>query len=231
MSSQPTGGRQSQSRGRTRSPRLGPAQWTEAERAAANAGTNQGTVTDMKPDITDELDDDDDDIHWTLKTTIDSSKYMHLYRLPHKLSAANYVTWITLMESTLETVELYEYCVGKVSFSNPSSKLEARRWKRANNLVRAILTANMTEEVVNQLGHNKVASVIWSEARRLFAGQTTTDWTLTITNLVTTKFVEGEDLTAHIAKMKSYHCDLIMMQWDIDDALYACFLCISMPLT
>lgn len=56
-----------------------------------------------------------------------------------------------------------------------------------------------------------------------------TDWTLIITALVTTRYTDGEDAAAHITKMKTYRCDLLMMQRDIDDELFACFLCISMP--
>jgi hypothetical protein len=58
-----------------------------------------------------------------------------------------------------------------------------------------------------------------------------TDYTLTITSLVTTKFVDGEDPAAHIAKMKGFHHDLMLMNRDLNDSLFVCFLCISMPLT
>ncbi|KAF5377001.1 hypothetical protein D9615_007326 [Tricholomella constricta] len=168
--------------------------------------------------------------HWTLEQDIEPSKYQHLLRLPHKLSATNYITWTTMIESTLDTVDLFDYCQGLVPKPDDmTERIAAQRWKRANAQVRAILTTNMTEEVVNQLGHHREAAVIWLEAQRLFAGRTLTDWTLTITSLVTTKYVDGDDLPAHIARMKGYRRDLIMMQRDIDDDLYACFLRISMP--
>ncbi|TFY56531.1 hypothetical protein EVJ58_g7579 [Rhodofomes roseus] len=87
----------------------------------------------------------------------------------------------------------------------------------------------MTEEVLAQIGYLKNAASIWAEARRLYAGQSSTDWTMTITNLVTTRYAVGQDLLAHIAKMKGFCRDLILMNRDIDDELYACFLRISMP--
>jgi len=74
-----------------------------------------------------------------------------------------------------------------------------------------------------------MAKEIWKEARHLFSGQTLTDWMLTISSMVTTKFIDGEDISMHIAKMKSYHRDLIMMNRNIDDDLFACFVRISMP--
>ncbi|TFY63604.1 hypothetical protein EVJ58_g3163 [Rhodofomes roseus] len=135
-----------------------------------------------------------------------------MYNLPHKLSPSNYLVWSTLMEATLETVELFEYCTGAVP-----------------QPIRAILNANMTEEVLAQIGYLKNAASIWAEARRLYAGQSSTDWTMTITNLVTTRYADGQDLLAHIAKMKGFRRDLILMNRDIDDELYACFLRISMP--
>jgi len=209
------------SRGRSLSPRLRPAQWgTPGQPTSVSPGgatAHAGTTTIGSND------------HWTLKETVDAAKFHHLFRLPHKLSASNYVTWITMIESTLDTADLFEYCTGHVQQPSSSDVDGTLRWRRANALVRAVLTTNMTEEVVNQVSHLKVASAIWREARRLFAGQTTTDWTLIITNLVTTKYVDGEDLPAHIAKMKSFRRDLILMNRNIDDDLFACFLRISMP--
>src|ERR1700683_1018567 len=37
--------------------------------------------------------------------------------------------------------------------------------------------------------------------------------------------VDRED----IAKMKAFHCDLTLMNCDLDNSLFGCFLCISMP--
>jgi hypothetical protein len=87
----------------------------------------------------------------------------------------------------------------------------------------------MVEEVAVQMSHLQSAHEIWSEARRLFSGQTMTDFTLTITSLVTMKYVDGEDVAAHIAKMKSFCQDLMLMNRDLEDGLFACFLRISMP--
>src|SRR6266436_6506328 len=84
-------------------------------------------------------------------------------------------------------------------------------WRAANALVRSILVTNMSEEVAVQMSHLRNASEIWSEAKRLFSRQTMTDYTLTITSLVTTKFVDGEDPATHIAKMKGYRRDLMLM--------------------
>ena len=89
----------------------------------------------------------------------------------------------------------------------------------------------MSEDIVVQISHIKLASEIWSEARRLFSGQTITDFTLTITSLVTTKYVDGKDIPAHLAKIKGYCHDLTLMGRDIDDGLFACFMRISMPPT
>ncbi|KAG2073033.1 hypothetical protein BDR04DRAFT_961388, partial [Suillus decipiens] len=166
--------------------------------------------------------------HWTLRKTIKASRYHHLLRLPHKLSPSNYITWMTTMEAALETADLLDYCTGEVTTSTSDSSKVQKHWVKANALIRSILTANMTEEVIWQIGHIK-SSEIWSEATHLFAGQTLTDWTLLITSLISTKYQEGEDVTVHIAKMRSYCRDLILMRRDIDDTLFAAFVCISMP--
>jgi hypothetical protein len=81
--------------------------------------------------------------------------------------------------------------------------------------------------------HSSVTSAaeIWAEARRLFAGQTITDCMLTITNLITEKYEEGEDIEEHIAKFRAWKRDLLLMQRDIPDDLYACLLRILMPAT
>ena len=82
-----------------------------------------------------------------------------------------------------------------------------------------------------QVSHLKIAKDIWDEAKCLFSGQILMDFTLTITALVTTKYVDGKDITAHLVKMKGLHHDLTLMGRDIDDGLFACFLRISMPPT
>ena len=98
-------------------------------------------------------------------------------------------------------------------------------------LIRSILVTNMSEEIVVQVSHLKIAKDIWDEAKHLFSGQTLTDFTLTITALVTTKYVDGEDVITHLAKMKGLRHDLTQMGRDVDDGLFACFLRISMPPT
>ena len=87
----------------------------------------------------------------------------------------------------------------------------------------------MTEEDVCQLGYYSEAHIIWTKAKQLCSGQTLIYWVLVITRLVTTKYVEDEDLSAYIAKIKAFKRDLILMQRDISDDLFACFLRISMP--
>ena len=62
----------------------------------------------------------DDDEHWTLQKEIDPSKFQHLLHLPHKLSESNYITWLTMMESNLETIDIFDYCTGNVLKPNPS---------------------------------------------------------------------------------------------------------------
>jgi hypothetical protein len=132
------------------------------------------------------------------------------------------------VEATLDTIDLVEYVNGKIR-THKSSQTNYPNWRAANALVRSILITNMAEEVAIQMSHLRSAHEIWSEARRLFSGQTMTDFTLTITSLVTTKYVDGEDVAAHIAKMKGFRRDLMLMDRDLEDGLFACFLRISMP--
>lgn len=181
--------------------------------------------------IDESSDNDNDPTHWMLKGSIDPSKHSGLYRLQHKLKPDNYVSWMSTLKSALETVDLFTYCTDSVLLSAKSPNKIVKRWYKADAAIRLILTSNMTEEVVAQLGHIDRASDMWSEARRLFAGHTLTDWTLLVTALITTKYADGEDLTAHITKMKSYRRDLILMKHDIADDLFACFFRISMPST
>jgi hypothetical protein len=158
---------------------------------------------------------------------IDTIKYLGLLKLPRKLDPDNYVAWKTTIESALRMQRLFEYVSGDIP--EPTDSDELINWQCANELVRTILTSNMADEVVNQVGHFPTASEIWDETKRLYLGQTVTDWTLIITSLVTSRYVDGEDLNTHIAKMKSYRCDLIMMDRKLPDDLFACFLRISMP--
>ena len=72
----------------------------------------------------------------------------------------------------------------------------------------------MMEEIVVQIGHIQEASEMWEEAKWLYSGTTTMDWTLMVTVIITTHYTDGEDASAHITKMKGYRCNLILMQWD-----------------
>ena len=86
------------------------------------------------------------------------------------------------------------------------------------------ITAAMMEEKQHEIGHLPMAAEIWMEARRLYMGLMVTDWTLTIMALVTSHYNDGENATAHITKMKTYHHDLLFMQHNIDDELCICML-------
>src|SRR6266487_3044821 len=56
------------------------------------------------------------------------------------------------------------------------------------------------------------------------------DYTLMISNLINTKYGGGdEDIIEHIAKMKCFRHDLVLMGHDIEDEIFACFLRLSMP--
>ena len=89
----------------------------------------------------------------------------------------------------------------------------------------------MSGEIVVQVSHLKNMVDIWKDAKCLFAGQTVTNFTLTIISLVTTKYNDGEDIPAHRAKMKGFQHDLTVMGKDLNDGLLGCFLRMSMPST
>ena len=81
---------------------------------------------------------------------------MHLYHLPHKLSALNYITWIMTTESSLMTVDLFNYCKAR-GIPTPKMKEEMQNWRHVDAMVWSVLMANMTEEVVCQVGHLQTA--------------------------------------------------------------------------
>src|ERR1700722_3478961 len=56
------------------------------------------------------------------------------------------------------------------------------------------------------------------------------DYTLTISNLINTKYVDtDQDVAEHVAKLKQYRRDLILMNRNLPDEVFACFLRLSMP--
>ena len=169
--------------------------------------------------------------HWSLEKQIDTTHYLTLCGwLLHKLNTSNYISWTVAAESSLDTIDLGGYINGNIM---PHTLLQSdySYWWAANALIQSILVTNMSEEIVVQVSHLKNMVDIWKEAKCLFAGRTVTDFTLTITSLVTTKYVDGKDIPAHIAKMKGFWCDLTLMGKDLDNGLFGCFLRISMPPT
>ena len=189
------------------------------------------SLTPIVDNIIDQNTDDEDDFHFTLKKSIDPLKYSHLFRLKPKLTGVNYTMWASVTLHALKTISLHVYLTP--SFQPPTetttqTRHHPVRWDKANGFVASVLSTTMSEEVQNKIGHLYRASDMWMEARRLYANTTPTDWTLTITALVTTCYTDGKDINAHIKKMQSHRRDLIMMQHDIDNELFACYLCISM---
>ena len=150
--------------------------------------------------------------------------------LPHKLTMSNYVSWMVATESQLNTIDLLGYVDWEIAPHKPHN-LDYPNWQAANTLICSILFTNMSEDIVVQISHIKLALEIWSEARCLFSGQMITDFTLMITSLVTMKYVDSKDILAHLAIMKGYHHDLTLMGRDIDDGLFACFMRILMTPT
>ena len=134
---------------------------------------------------------------------------------------------MTMIQGALRMEDLFEYIDG--TLPKPSDEKLIPRWNKANALVALVLNTTMAEDVNLQLSHFSSAAEIWSEARRLYSSQMITDYTLTVTNLVTTKYEEGDDIMAHLAKIKGWRRDLILMNRDIPDDLFACFMRISMP--
>ena len=76
------------------------------------------------------------------------------------------------------------YVNGMIPIHKPLH-IDYANWWPANMLIRSILVMNMAKEVVVQMSHLQNAAKIWNEARHLFSGKTMTDFTLTITSLVT----------------------------------------------
>jgi hypothetical protein len=70
----------------------------------------------------------DDDEHGILLKEIEPLKFQHLLCLPHKLLELNYVTWLTMMESNLETVDLFNYCTINVPKPSMSKKWCYNYW-------------------------------------------------------------------------------------------------------
>ena len=98
--------------------------------------------------------------HWLLSSQIDTSRYLTLCRrLPHKLTASNYVSWMVATESSLDTIDLAGYVSREIK-PRQTQDTDYQFWRAANALVRSILVTNMSEEIVVQVSHLKVAKDI-----------------------------------------------------------------------
>jgi transposase InsO family protein len=167
--------------------------------------------------------------HWSEKTPLDVTKVSPFFgRLGIKLSNDNYIPWSRIIETALKSVKVFEYCNGTAAI--PTDADELANWKQTDMLVQGVLITNMEPEIISQLDTDLSSHELWTETRRIFAGQTMADYTLTISSLINTKYGGGEDdVIEHLTKMKRFRRDLILMNRDIDDAVFACFLRLSMP--
>jgi len=124
--------------------------------------------------------------HWSLSSKIEASKYLMLFTcLLNKLTASNFISWMFVVEATLDMIDLLGYINGSIATHFPQH-VRYENWQAANVLICSILIMNMSEEAAVQMSHLWNAREIWQEAKCLFLGQTVTDYTL-ITSLVTTK--------------------------------------------
>ena len=107
----------------------------------------------------------EDEVHFTLMKSIDPSKFNHLFHLKPRLTATNYSTWTSTTSRALQTVGLHIYLDPDFG---PEDMMDNKnhyiRWNKANSFVSSVLTACMTEEIQNQIGHLSTAAEIWSEA-------------------------------------------------------------------
>ena len=126
-------------------------------------GEQQGSAPNMRPHANParhRLFDDEPGPHWSLAKQIDPGKYLTLFaRLPHKLSATNYILWMFAVEATLNMIDLLSYVNGEIPTHTTGDDYYVA-WRAANALVRSILVTNMTEEVAIQMSHLRVASEI-----------------------------------------------------------------------
>src|ERR1700722_16423474 len=83
--------------------------------------------------------------HWSLSSKIEARKYLTLFaRLPNKLTASNFMSWMFAVEATLDTIDLLGYINGSIATHFPQhAKYE--NWRATNALVRSILITNMSE--------------------------------------------------------------------------------------
>ena len=89
---------------------------------------------------------------------MDTSRYLTLCgQLPHKLTMSNYVSWMVATEAQLDTIDLLGYVDGEIAPRRPYN-LDYPNWRAANALVRSILVTNMSEDIVVQILHIKLAS-------------------------------------------------------------------------
>ena len=166
--------------------------------------------------------------HWTLSGPIEISRISPLYgKLGIRLSSDNYVAWARVISTALKTVDLFGYCEGNIA--QPKDAGEMLLWRQADLTVQTVLLTNMEPGLVSQLDAETTAAEAWRDIKRLFAGQTTADYTLTMANLITTKYDGEGDVIEHLMKMKGYRRDLILMNRDVPDEIFACFLRLSMP--
>ena len=132
--------------------------------------------------------------------------------------------------SSLDTIDLGGYITREI-IPHKLFNFDYSNWQAANTLVWLILVTNMMEEIVVQVLHLKMATNIWNGAKYLFSGQTIMDFMLTITLLITMKYVDGKYIPTHLAKMRGFQHKLTLMGKDLNDELFGCFLRISMPST
>ena len=129
----------------------------------------------MSPSIMDKgTNDESDSTHFTLKKSIEPSKFNHLFHIKLKLNVTNYVIHMDWCY-TICTPNCLTPCLPKCQLWHAKRQHHPVSWQKVNLFVCSVLIAVRTQEQQHEISHLSTAVEIWVEAHKLYIGTTSTD--------------------------------------------------------
>lgn len=178
-----------------------------------------------------------------LDTQMSFSGMSHVTKQAEPLDRDNWVAWHRRLLTSVSSVSTFEDiilnrlpCPVMDNVREEDREKQSQRiveWQRRDAFLRSAIMGNVSSEIINAIPVELItANEHWDHLQEYRRGTTTYDFIHLFSLLNSTKYVDGEDIRDHIAKMQDYRNQVVCLNDDafkVPELIYACILRLSMP--
>lgn len=173
-----------------------------------------------------------------LDTQMSFSGMSHVTKQAEPLDRDNWVAWHRRLLTSVSSVSTFEDiilnrlpCPVMDNVREEDREKQSQRiveWQRRDAFLRSAIMGNVSSEIINAIPVELItANEHWDHLQEYRRGTTTYDFIHLFSLLNSTKYVDGEDIRDHIAKMQDYRNQVVRLNDDtfkVPELIYACIL-------